>query len=88
MKLSTEAENEKYLFLFFGVREDFLAFMVNQYYRFLMKHHNATVKEYLAAVWESVSAEDFIKSVFNEAGEADELKILNYFRLGGKVVQC
>lgn len=67
--------------LFLAMRKDFLAFIVHQYYRYLMKCRKATIKDYLLAVFESVPAKTFIKSVTKVDGTIDKLKVLDYFKL-------
>ena len=67
--------------LFLAIRDDFLAFVVHQYYKYLMKCRKATIKDYLLAVFESVPAKTFIKSVTKGDGTIDKLKVLDYFKL-------
>ena len=67
--------------LFLAMRDDFLAFVVHQYYKYLIKCRKATIKDYLLAVFESVPAKTFIKRVTKVDGTIDKLKVLDYFKL-------
>lgn len=86
--LITVEDKLLYQFLFLSVREDFLAFITHWFYKYLFRHRKATASEFLWAVWEPIQYEDFIKIVFKGNGELDQLKVLDYFKLGGKVTQC
>lgn len=81
--LITEEDKILYHYLFLSVQDDFLAFIVHHFYKYLLKHHKASASEFLWAVWEPIQYEDFVKIVFKGNGELDQLKVLDYFKLGG-----